>query len=336
VQAGHDVHLIVADGKQSEVKNGVNIHDMGLRGGLKNRLLKTNKKILEKAVSLNGDYYFFHDPELCIQALKLSKHGKKVIYDAHEDSPRQFFTNAQGSKLKAKLIANFLERLEHKTARKIYGMLTATEGIQDRYKSYNSNIEVVKNYPKVEELINDIKWGSRADQACYVGGLRNTRGISEIVKACSNSNLKLKLAGPWQPLSYQKELEKSETYKVVDYLGFLNRNAIKSLLSNSKVGMLTLYKTENHLHSLPVKLYEYMIAGIPVIASDIPLWKEIIEENHCGICIDPHNVDAIENAIKYILENPAEAEKMGENGKNAVIQKFSWNNEFIKILKMIN
>ena len=327
-KSGHEVFLIVADGKKDEQINGVTIIDVGFRGGIKNRFLKINQQIFEKALVLNAACYFYHDPELCIQGIKLIKAGKKVIYDAHEDSPRQYVANAKSNTFKSGIIAKGIELLENRAAKQLSGIMTATEGIKERYDLFNRNVKVVRNYPIIEELGNNANWIDRSNEGCYIGGLRNTRGISEIVEACAQTNFPLKLAGPWQPQSYQEEISKKEAWSNTSYLGFLNRNEIKNLLSNSKIGFLTLYKTPNHMHSLPVKLFEYMLAGIPVIASDIPVWKQIIEKYNCGICVDPHDIEAIKKAVIRLTENPEDAKKMGANGKQAILDEFSWEVEF--------
>jgi len=105
-------------------------------------------------------------------------------------------------------------------------------------------------------------------------------------------------------------------------------------LKNSKIGIVTFHPEPNHLFSSPVKMFEYMSAGIPVIVSNFPLWKEIVEGNNCGICVDPLNPEEIANAIKYIFENPAEAKKMGENGKTAVLEKYNWEKESEKLIEV--
>ncbi|MFP3471738.1 glycosyltransferase, partial [Micrococcus sp. SIMBA_144] len=65
-------------------------------------------------------------------------------------------------------------------------------------------------------------------------------------------------------------------------------------------------------------MFEYMSAGIPVIASNFPLWKEIVETNECGICVDPLNIEEVSNAMIWLKENPERAKQMGENGRRAI------------------
>jgi glycosyltransferase involved in cell wall biosynthesis len=88
----------------------------------------------------------------------------------------------------------------------------------------------------------------------------------------------------------------------------------------------------NHVFAQPNKMFEYMSAGIPVIASDFPLWKAIIEGNKCGICVDPLNPDEIADAIEWIAQHPNEAEEMGNNGRRAVETIYNWDIERNKLL----
>jgi glycosyltransferase involved in cell wall biosynthesis len=81
-------------------------------------------------------------------------------------------------------------------------------------------------------------------------------------------------------------------------------------------------------------MFEYMSASLPLITSNFPFWKEIVEGNNCGICVNPLNPQEIADAIKYIINNPKEAEKMGKNGRDAVEKKYNWTIEEIKLFKV--
>jgi glycosyltransferase involved in cell wall biosynthesis len=93
-----------------------------------------------------------------------------------------------------------------------------------------------------------------------------------------------------------------------------------------------LHPQPNFMDSQPVKLFEYMAAGIPVIASDFPLWRGIIDSVRCGILVDPYDPAAIANAINYLLTHDEEAEEMGRRGRLAVEQRFNWKIEEQKLL----
>ena len=140
----------------------------------------------------------------------------------------------------------------------------------------------------------------------------------------------LELAGEIENEEISKKI-RSINKDSINYLGVLKRNQIVALISKSKVGLVLLHPTPNHLNSLPVKMFEYMAGGIPVIASDFKVWKEIIEGNNCGICVDPLDLNAIQNAIQFLVENESQRSKMGENGQNAIRNKYQWETEFKKL-----
>jgi len=130
-----------------------------------------------------------------------------------------------------------------------------------------------------------------------------------------------------------KELAKNQVgWEKVDFLGWLDRNGVKAALNESVAGLVTLHPIINYLDALPVKMFEYMAAGLPVIASNFPLWKKIIENNQCGLCVDPLDPRAIAKAIQYLVAHPIEAEQMGRNGQRAVQEKYNWDIEERKLL----
>lgn len=75
-----------------------------------------------------------------------------------------------------------------------------------------------------------------------------------------------------------------------------------------------------------------MSAGIPVIASDFPLWKEIVEGSGCGLLVNPLDPEAIAEAIKWLLENPEKAETMGKRGRKAIEECYNWDKESVKLI----
>ena len=125
-------------------------------------------------------------------------------------------------------------------------------------------------------------------------------------------------------LIFKEKLKSHHYWGKVDFHGYINRNEVQKILANSSVGIVTLHPTNAYIESLPVKMFEYMAAGIPVIASNFPLWKEIVEGNNCGICVDPLDPKEIGGAIQYLIDNPKESEKMGKNGLRAAINTYNW------------
>jgi glycosyltransferase involved in cell wall biosynthesis len=289
--------------------------------------------VLQKAIEIDADIYHIHDPELLRVVSKLKKLNKKVIYDVHEDLPRQILSKPWINIILRKIVSNLIEKYENKTAKKCDGIVTATPFIRTRFLKINPNTLDINNFPILDELLLDIDYKSKSEEnICYVGGITRIRGIKEIVTSIANLDVKLILAGDFLENGLKNEISTLKGWGKVKELGFVNRAEVKRVYTKSKLGLVTLHPVVNYLDALPVKMFEYMAAGLPVIASNFPLWKDIIEKNNCGICVNPLNPEEIENAIKHLLNNPEEAKIMGENGRTLVKEKYNWTIEENKLL----
>jgi len=81
----------------------------------------------------------------------------------------------------------------------------------------------------------------------------------------------------------------------------------------------------------PTKLFEYMACGIPVVASNFPLWSKLVGDADCGITVDPMDATAPTAAVRRLLDNPEDAARLGENGRRAILERFNWEHEFAKL-----
>lgn len=142
------------------------------------------------------------------------------------------------------------------------------------------------------------------------------------------------MAGNFDEKQLEGKLKSLPGWRKVIYYGYVDRIKVRDILQQVKVGVVTLHPTPNYFESLPIKLFEYMSAGIPVVASNFPLWEDIIEDNNCGICVDPLKPKEIADAIRYLLEHSEEAKEMGENGRKAVEEKYNWETESEKLLQV--
>lgn len=331
----YSVYLVVADGKGDEENDGVKITDVGAPRGRLSRIFKTTKKILNAAVKIDAAIYHLHDPELIPVALKLKRLGKIVIFDAHEDVPKQLLGKPYLIKPVKRLLSSVFYLYERWACRKMDLIITATPYIRDKFIKINRMAVDINNYPLLGELADGgVDWSKKRNYVCYVGGVTQIRGIFTVVDAFNyvQSNARLMLVGKFADASLEETARTSEGWGSVDALGFLERRGVREVLSQSVAGLVTFLPSPNHIDAQPNKMFEYMSAGVPVIASNFPLWKEIIEGNNCGLCVDPLVAPDIAAAIDYFVQNPESAEQMGRNGKQAVEQKYNWSMEEAKLL----
>jgi glycosyltransferase involved in cell wall biosynthesis len=80
------------------------------------------------------------------------------------------------------------------------------------------------------------------------------------------------------------------------------------------------------VRALPTKLFEYLALGLPVIASDFPAWRDIVERHACGICVNPEDPRAIAAAIEYLHDNPEERARLGANAR-AASAAYTWSRD---------
>ncbi len=328
---GHDVVLIVADGQGPACVGGVEIVDVGSASSRLRRMTGAARRVVSRAADLNCDVYHLHDPELLPYASQLKRIGK-VIYDAHEDLPSQILSKPYLNHRMRIPVAALAAKLQYHFCRRLDGVVSATPHIRDTFLKQNIESIDVNNFPILDEFGSfDNSVTQREAQISYIGSISLTRGFREIVNASQlvKSNITINIAGPIGDESLRREIHSGGRIKVH---GFLEREDVRELLSHSIAGLVTLHPTPSYLHALPVKMFEYMAAGIPVIASDFPLWRHIVNQNDCGICVDPHSPEEIARAMNYFIEHPEEARRMGANGRQAVETIYNWKTEEDKLM----
>ncbi|MCP2041412.1 glycosyltransferase involved in cell wall biosynthesis [Neisseria sp. HSC-16F19] len=333
----YKVVLVVADGNGNEEKHGIDIYDVGAFSGRLNRMKNAPAQILKQALALNADIYHLHDPELLTIALNLKKSGKKVIFDAHEDVPKQILSKPYLNKWVAKIISILVRIYEQFVCTRLDAVVTATPMIRDKFLKYKSQVIDINNYPLPRELeIINKDWNNIGNQIAYVGGITKIRGIEQVVEAMSLTEVpvRLNLVGKFSEEAVYRRVQELNGWRSINEFGQLGRGEVKTILAHSIAGIVTFLPMPNHIDAQPNKMFEYMSAGIPVIASNYPLWRSIIEGNNCGICVDPLNPQEIANAIDKLVQNKEWARLLGENGKKAIYDKYSWLIEEKKLLQL--
>lgn len=342
-RAGYDVSLVIPDNRfvttdgQPVRRQDVDIVALKRKPGLLARLLSTTSAVLLTGLKLRADVYHFHDPELIPGALLLRLLGKRVIYDVHEDLPRDILTRTWIPQALRPPIAALAEFVEWVAGRAMSGVVAATPTIAKRFPRRKTVL--VQNFALFTEFKGEkaIPFAERRGVA-FAGTICADRCAVEMVDAMARlpgaPQATMLLAGSIETAALRARMQDSPGWPRVDFRGRVDRAGVQRLLGESRVGLALYYPTQNYFDTQPVKLYEYLAAGIPVITADFPYHRGIVEKHGCGLCVSPTDPEAIAEAIQWMFDHAQEAEAMGRRGREAVKAYYNWANEERELMQL--
>lgn len=333
--AGHDVTLVVADGLGNEKRQGVQIIDIGnLRLRRISRYFKGRKVMLRQVLQLDADVYQFHDPELLGVGVKLKELGKKVVFDSHEDVPKQIlYKSWLGPLFLRKIIARIYNKQEKSKVKKLDGLISVIDEITEKFTCQKKI--TIRNFPTIDTWRSNAQdLDKREDWIVYVGSLTIERGVVDYIKAIRSlpDSYRLKLIGSFTPESLFEECKSMEEWSRVDYLGYLQSDEVTKIVGRSKIGLSVLHPMENYLTSLPTKGFEYMASGTPFILSDFPYWRPYFEGS--GVFVAPAEPEKIADAINELITDEDVYKRLHESCLSNA-NKFSWKTESAKLIRFI-
>lgn len=294
--------------------------------------LRLQQDAYARVMQVRPDVVHLHDPELLVLAHLLKRQGIKVVWDVHEDLPKQIMKKHWIPGPLRRPLAAATQRIEAALTPGLDAVVSATPAISRKFEGHPHGA-VIRNYPLLSEFQQVERHPDRA-RFVYVGGISKERGIDVMVDAMSlldeMEGAELHLAGKWTPAGKQAAVG---THWFLRDHGFVGRQQVADLLSTATAGLVVLEPTPNHIESLPIKLFEYMAAGVPVIASDFPLWREIVEDAQCGLLVKVH-APSVAAAMQWMIDHPQEARQMGENGRRAVQERYNWNTEAQRLTEL--
>ena len=328
--AGYDVIFIAPSTESDTNRDGVKICGVTPPRNRRERMTRTLWGVYRAAVRANGEIYHFHDPELMPVGLLLRARGKRVIYDVHEDYATDMKDRLWLPSLMRAPAAVAFRVCEAAFTLAFDRVIAVTPAIAGAFPPAKTRL--VQNFPWKNEFCRagEAPYEKREPMAVYVGGLADQRGMREMRQAvelaAKQLPIKLVIAGPFNP-GARAEFQHDHESRVVEYKGVLDRRQITELLARARVGLAVFHPTPNYANSQPHKLFEYMAAGLPVVASNFPHWQKLIGSPRCGLLVDALNPVAIAEALVWLFRHPAEAAEMGRNGRRAVAEKFNWERE---------
>lgn len=335
-KAGYDVYEITRG--ETYKKNGVQIVGVKSAGkSLIQRVLETTRKVYQRAIEIDADVYHAHDPELIPALLKLKKRGKIVIFDSHENNVGLIEEKEYIPKHLRKSIQKIFAIYQRSACLKFDAVITATPNMTEYFKSLGcTRVIDLCNFPILKESFNEPSYNSGV--ISFAGGITRQWNHEHIISSINGiEGVKYILCGSGNA-AYIENLKLMRGWEKVDFKGRQPFEKVGSFLQSSCAGMSLLTPGANtdweNGNWANTKIFEEMMAGLPVICTGFKRWRTFIEEYDCGICVDPHDEKAIAEAIKKLINNPEEARKKGLNGRHAVEERFNWENEEKKLIHL--
>lgn len=276
------------------------------------------------------DIYHLHDPELIPVGYILSLFNRKVVYDMHENVPKQIRTKQWIPSFIRPSVSSMFSLLEKIFIKKFH-IVFAEISYKDDYQWIKSHNTTVLNYPDLETILSLDVQKTESFRIGYMGGVSKHRGaitMASMVKTLLNEgrNIIFECVGPVHEecKGYLEGLVNEFGPHRIVLHGRLEAPEGFKIMARCNVGMAILMPIPNYIDSYPSKIFEYMALGIPVITSNFPLYKSIIEVTGSGVLVDPKSLDDVLVAVRYIQDNPESAALMSFNGKKAALERFSW------------
>lgn len=337
-EAGNRV-TVIAEAPEDENLAGIQIRAIHPARGRLARMIFTTAGAFRTAWDLHADVYHLHDSELLPWGQLLKTTGARVIFDMHENLPKSILTKPWIAPSLRRLLAWAYATAEKQLLRGMTVILAEQSYAQD-YTNLPDKV-VVMNLPVLEKLLAISEPHRDIPTAAYMGSVTELRGsltTLSALKAVQANGLSVAwdCVGNITPAHRLRIEHLASEYGLVDVRVHGYKAPIEGwrIVAKANLGLALLKDIPNYRESYPTKLFEYMALGIPVLVSDFPLYRSVVDRAGCGVCVNPEDVTRIAEAIEWLIIHSDEAREMGLRGKRAVQEHYSWNSEAAKLLAL--
>lgn len=292
-------------------------------------------RIFLAARRIEADVYHCHEPDSLLIGLFIKLLLRKpVVYDVHEhwSSEIPFDFHMQEGSIGEKVIGSIVSFFEHVLAKQADGLIAVSDSVAERFERAGIFPIIISNFSILD--YNPVFPLEKEGKVIVsvAGNMHLFHGIREGILAIEriiplHPDVSIKIIGT---LRFDLEdciPDMSGNWGWIEKTGYLPYDRMYEELGKGSIGLLLFQPHYYNISiGLPNKLFDYMLMRLPVVASDLPEIRRVVKDADCGILVDPADVEAIAEALDYLLSNPSEARRMGENGRRAVIEKYNWEN----------
>jgi glycosyltransferase involved in cell wall biosynthesis len=336
--AGFEV-VLVAPHDRDLCRDGVRLLAVPRYRSRLERVTLTAFRTVRRGLGARAALYHIHDPELIPWGLLLRLLGRPVIYDVHEDYAQAAGVRSWIPGPARRLLAGGYAAIAA-LARRCFTVVIA-----ERYygRSFPDAVEVL-NYAKREEFagLDGIDRQPPPDpRALYTGSVTASRGGRHHARLLAElpAGAAVGLVGVCPEPDLSRDLldqaARDPRLLLTMAESWVPRQTIVEAYAQAWTCGLALFPDTPHYREKELtKFFEYMAAGLPIVASGFPVWRRLIEGERVGLCVDPEDPAAAAQAVLWLHRNPEEARAMGLRGRRAVAQRFNWDSQAARLVEL--
>ena len=343
VGAGYDVTLIAQHDK-NEVVDGVKIIALTKPRNRFTRIFGLTWRVFRLALRQRADIYHFHDPELLLVGVLLKAFTKgKVVYDVHEDYSKHILVKRWIYPFLRRASSYLMNKVEMFSAKYFDAIITPTGPLTSRFREAKRALTIY-NFPPLE-LFKSSGITARVESQSdiiHVGTLTRSRlsfflSVGFELKKIGHDFKWVILGIPPDMITWAENRIRCHYPNMKHKFILLKKvphTEVVKYLTRSRIGVFHHAAIDLIMVALPVKLFEYMACGLPVVSSDLPLIRKFVGDKNCASLVTPDNVEEFAYSIDFLLNNPEKAKQMGSIGKKLVQREYNWAHEAKKLLTL--
>ena len=218
------------------------------------------------------------------------------------------------------------------------GLVFISKQLEDRIKSIipaaaDKPCLVAHDGVRSDWLAEDFERDER--YICYTGSLYQWKGIDVLVAAmCLLPEETLLVAGGGGRLNELKGMAERMGLRNIIFTGEVRHHSVPGILAHAKIAVLPNINSGPSAFSSPLKLFEYMAFGLPIVASDIQVFREVLVHRKNAMLVPPDDPEALASGIKALLENSAMAKNISVQARKDAAD-FTYEKRAAKIIDLI-